>query len=80
MSDSDGIPLSGGGQTDGSQAALAHVEAARVRGSSAQRPLRSRRRGLLPPDRDSDRLDACDDVEPWATEEARRWWRARKTA
>ncbi|HEX9687682.1 MAG TPA: serine/threonine-protein kinase, partial [Thermoanaerobaculia bacterium] len=33
MSDSDGIPLSGGGQTDGSQAALAHVEAARVRGS-----------------------------------------------
>jgi serine/threonine-protein kinase len=27
-----------------------------------------------------DRLDACDDVEPWATEEARRWWRARKTA
>jgi serine/threonine-protein kinase len=27
-----------------------------------------------------DRLDACDDVERWATEEARRWWRARKTA
>lgn len=27
-----------------------------------------------------DRLDACDDVEPWAVEEARRWWRARKTA
>jgi serine/threonine-protein kinase len=27
-----------------------------------------------------DRLAACDDVEPWATEEARRWWRARKTA
>jgi serine/threonine-protein kinase len=27
-----------------------------------------------------DRLDACDDVEPWATEEAQRWWRARKTA
>jgi hypothetical protein len=27
-----------------------------------------------------DRLDACDDVEPWAAEEARRWWRARKTA
>jgi serine/threonine-protein kinase len=27
-----------------------------------------------------DRLDACDDVEPWATEEARRWWSARKTA
>ena len=27
-----------------------------------------------------DRLDACDDVLPWAIEEARRWWRARKTA
>jgi eukaryotic-like serine/threonine-protein kinase len=27
-----------------------------------------------------DRLDACDDVLPWAAEEARRWWRARKTA
>jgi serine/threonine-protein kinase len=27
-----------------------------------------------------DRLDACDDVEPRATEEARRWWRAKKTA
>ncbi|HEY6051553.1 MAG TPA: serine/threonine protein kinase, partial [Thermoanaerobaculia bacterium] len=27
-----------------------------------------------------ERLDACDDVEPWAEEEARRWWRARKTA
>ncbi|HEX9286122.1 MAG TPA: serine/threonine-protein kinase [Thermoanaerobaculia bacterium] len=27
-----------------------------------------------------DRLDACDDVVPWAIEEARRWWRARKTA
>jgi serine/threonine protein kinase len=27
-----------------------------------------------------DRLDACDDVEPWAVEEARRWWRTRKTA
>jgi serine/threonine-protein kinase len=27
-----------------------------------------------------DRLEACDDVEPWAVEEARKWWRARKTA
>jgi len=27
-----------------------------------------------------DRLAACDDVEPWAAEEARRWWRGRKTA
>jgi serine/threonine-protein kinase len=26
------------------------------------------------------RLDACDDVEPWHTEDAQRWWRARKTA
>jgi len=22
-----------------------------------------------------DRLSACDDVAPWAAEEARRWWR-----
>jgi serine/threonine protein kinase len=28
----------------------------------------------------ADRLAACDDVEPWDAEEARRWWRARKTA
>jgi serine/threonine-protein kinase len=27
-----------------------------------------------------DRLDACDDVEPWNTEDARTWWRRRKTA
>jgi eukaryotic-like serine/threonine-protein kinase len=27
-----------------------------------------------------DRLDACDDVEPWGADEARRWWRERKTA
>ena len=27
-----------------------------------------------------DRLAACDDVEPWPTEEAQRWWRERKTA
>jgi eukaryotic-like serine/threonine-protein kinase len=27
-----------------------------------------------------DRLAACDDVEPWVAEEARRWWRSRKTA
>jgi len=27
-----------------------------------------------------DRFAACDDVEPWVAEEARRWWRARKTA
>jgi len=27
-----------------------------------------------------ERLDACDDVEPWAVEQARQWWRARKTA
>jgi serine/threonine-protein kinase len=27
-----------------------------------------------------ERLDACDDVPPWSAEEARRWWRARKTA
>jgi serine/threonine protein kinase len=27
-----------------------------------------------------DRLDACDDVLPWAAEEARTWWRARRTA
>jgi eukaryotic-like serine/threonine-protein kinase len=27
-----------------------------------------------------DRLAACDDVEPWAAEEARKWWRERKTA
>jgi len=27
-----------------------------------------------------DRLDASDDVEPWAIEEARKWWRRRKTA
>jgi eukaryotic-like serine/threonine-protein kinase len=25
-----------------------------------------------------DRLDACDDVPPWLTEDARRWWRARR--
>lgn len=28
----------------------------------------------------ADRLAACDDVEPWNAEEARRWWRGRKTA
>jgi hypothetical protein len=28
----------------------------------------------------SDRLDACDDVDPWLPEEAQRWWRKRKTA
>jgi len=28
----------------------------------------------------ADRLAACDDVEPWNPEAARRWWRARKTA
>ncbi len=28
----------------------------------------------------ADRLDACDDVEPWDAEAARRWWRGRKTA
>jgi serine/threonine-protein kinase len=28
----------------------------------------------------ADRLAACDDVERWDAEEARRWWRARKTA
>jgi hypothetical protein len=28
----------------------------------------------------SDRLDACDDVEPWLPDQAQRWWRARKTA
>jgi serine/threonine-protein kinase len=27
-----------------------------------------------------DRLAACDDVAPWVAEEARKWWRARKTA
>jgi serine/threonine-protein kinase len=27
-----------------------------------------------------DRLAACDDVEPWSADEARRWWRARKNA
>jgi serine/threonine-protein kinase len=27
-----------------------------------------------------DRLAACDDVEPWAAEQARKWWKARKTA
>ncbi len=27
-----------------------------------------------------ERLDACDDVEPWSAEQARNWWRARKTA
>jgi eukaryotic-like serine/threonine-protein kinase len=27
-----------------------------------------------------DRFSACDDVEPWAAEEARKWWRSRKTA
>jgi len=27
-----------------------------------------------------ERMDACDDVEPWSAELARRWWRARKTA
>jgi hypothetical protein len=27
-----------------------------------------------------DRLADCDDVEPWSAEEARTWWRARKTA
>jgi serine/threonine-protein kinase len=27
-----------------------------------------------------DRLNACDDVAPWAAEEAREWWRKRKTA
>ena len=26
------------------------------------------------------RLDACDDVEPWRPEDARKWWRSRKTA
>ena len=28
----------------------------------------------------ADRLDACDDVEPWLPDQAQRWWRARKTA
>jgi serine/threonine-protein kinase len=27
-----------------------------------------------------ERLAACDDVKPWNAEEARRWWRQRKTA
>ncbi|MEO8188855.1 MAG: serine/threonine-protein kinase [Acidobacteriota bacterium] len=27
-----------------------------------------------------ERLDACDDVPPWSVEEARRWWRDRRTA
>jgi len=27
-----------------------------------------------------DRLNACDDVKPWAAEDAREWWRKRKTA
>jgi serine/threonine-protein kinase len=27
-----------------------------------------------------DRLAACDDVEPWSADEARRWWKERKTA
>jgi serine/threonine-protein kinase len=27
-----------------------------------------------------DRLDACDDVKPWDTKDARTWWRRRKTA
>jgi serine/threonine-protein kinase len=27
-----------------------------------------------------ERLDACDDVEPWSSEQARDWWRTRKTA
>jgi serine/threonine-protein kinase len=26
------------------------------------------------------RLDACDDVEPWSPEDARKWWRTKKTA
>jgi eukaryotic-like serine/threonine-protein kinase len=26
------------------------------------------------------RLDACDDVEPWSSEEARTWWKRRRTA
>ena len=28
----------------------------------------------------ADRLVACDDVEPWRSDEAQRWWRRRKTA
>lgn len=28
----------------------------------------------------ADRLEACDDVEPWLPDQAQRWWRARKTA
>jgi serine/threonine-protein kinase len=28
----------------------------------------------------ADRLAACDDVEPWSVDEARSWWRERKTA
>jgi eukaryotic-like serine/threonine-protein kinase len=28
----------------------------------------------------ADRLAACDDVEPWDSEEARRWWQSRRTA
>jgi serine/threonine-protein kinase len=27
-----------------------------------------------------DRLNACDDVAPWAAEDARAWWSRRKTA
>jgi eukaryotic-like serine/threonine-protein kinase len=27
-----------------------------------------------------DRFDACDDVEPWGDDEARRWWRQRRMA
>jgi eukaryotic-like serine/threonine-protein kinase len=28
----------------------------------------------------AERLAACDDVEPWSVDEARQWWRRRKTA
>lgn len=28
----------------------------------------------------ADRLAACDDVEPWTSEEARLWWQRRKLA
>jgi hypothetical protein len=41
---------------------------------------RTRRRSAESAQALMDRLDACDDVEPRAVEEARRWWRARKTA
>ncbi|MEP7132241.1 MAG: hypothetical protein ABI914_03690 [Acidobacteriota bacterium] len=27
----------------------------------------------------TERLDSCDDVPPWSVEEARRWWRDRRT-